>query len=180
VNKLPTARQSRAFLARSPLYEEVAHIPLLLYIPGSEPQRIKSLVSLPDIMPTILELAKVKKPRRVEARSVIPLLQGGKNWDFVVTSCPLDFLNEPIETVDADEKKIQAKRPSTVSTNNWSLIYSIEGEPAELYHLPSDPKQQKNLITERADIAESLLNKYVSMLGEARTNSRLVNLRRRL
>jgi arylsulfatase A-like enzyme len=128
-------------------------------------------------MPTILELAEVKKPSRVKARSVIPLLQGGKNWDFVITSYPLDFMNEPIEIVDADERKIQAKRPSTVSTNDWSLIYSIEGEPAELYHLPSDPKQQKNLIAERTDIAKSLLNKYVSLLEEAKTNTRLVNLR---
>jgi len=169
--------------SRSPLYEEVAHIPLLAYVPGVKARRVDALVSLPDVMPTILELTGVDIPSTVQARSLVPLLERKekKLWNFVVTSHPIKRRGGEItRVVDDRERRLQATLPSTITSKEWALIYSIEGEPAELYHLSSDPRQEKNLIDEKTDVAQDLLDKFVSRLEKAGTNPELINLRRRL
>ncbi len=36
------------------------------------------------------------------------------------------------------------------------MILRPDDEPDELYHMPSDPKEQNNLVDERADVAQRL------------------------
>jgi len=167
---------------RSPIYEEVAHIPLLAYIPGVEAHRVDSLSCIPDLMPTILELAGADIPDTVQARSLSPSIMGKrqKSWDFVVTSWPLYTPGEFTRAVDAFEKLVQEFLPSTITTKEWSLIYSSKGEPAELYHLTSDPKQEKNLIQEAPQVAEDLHEKFLSRLKEAGTKPTTINPRLKL
>jgi arylsulfatase A-like enzyme len=169
-------------VSRSSLYEEVARIPLLMYIPGIKKRRIDSLVSLPDLMPTILEYGKTKIPDTVQARSIVPIVEGKKDeiWDFVVTSPPLKGIWESTHVVDSMERQIEDVWTSTITSKEWSLLYSIEGEPAELYHLPSDPKQEINLINEEKELAQKMLDKYVSLLNESGVNPSLINQRRHI
>jgi len=166
---------------RSPLYEEVARIPLLTYVPGVKARRSDSIVSLADLMPTVLELAGVEIPKTVQAKSVVPVLKGEERTepDFVVTTHPLYNPGEITRMVDAFERVVGEHLPSTITTREWSLLYASEGQPAELYHLPSDPKQEKNLIQEEPEIAKDLLAKFVSRLEKAGTEARLLAPRRR-
>mgnify|MGYP000141371915 FL=1 len=69
--------------------------------------------------------------------------------------------------------------PGTITTKEWSLIYSCEGDPAELYHLPSDPMQERNLIGEKREIAQEILNKFVSHLKNLGVNSQILSIRKR-
>jgi len=67
-------------------------MPLFIYN-GYKPERIDSLVSLPDLMPTVLDLVGVDIPREVQARSMVPLIEGeGDRRDFTVTSLLLGSL----------------------------------------------------------------------------------------
>ena len=45
---------------------------------------------------------------------------------------------------------------TTITTNEWSLMYSPEPGESRLYHLPSDPKQEKNIINQHPEAAREL------------------------
>ena len=166
---------------RSPLYEEVTHIPLLIYLPGVKARRIDEIVSLPDLMPTVLELMGLQIPKTVNAQSLVPLLMGEKQKrrDFVVTSPALNNLGGITKMVDNDARRLKEWPLSTITTKDWSLLYAAEGQPAELYNLTSDPIQKKNLINEKPQIAQELLEKFVKQMEEAGTKPRQINPRRR-
>lgn len=167
---------------RSPLYEEVAHIPLLVYSPGAEPARTDALVSAVDIMPTVLDLAGVEVPGAVQGRSAVPIIRGeeDRGREFVVTSPAYRKLGETTRAVDDIERKAQEFEVSTVTTREWSLLYSAEGEAVELYNLRSDPKQTDNVARQHPDVVRDLHRKLVSLLEETKTAPCYLEQRRRL
>lgn len=62
---------------RMPYYEEISHIPLMIWHPGHADQsgsRRKSLTQTPDLMPTILEIHNCQVPPSVTGASLKPLL----------------------------------------------------------------------------------------------------------
>jgi len=166
---------------RSPLYSETTRIPLMVYVPKGPAGRVDALVSSPDLMPTILELAGVEVPGDVQSHSLLPLIDGAKSSlrDFAVTSFPLhvgDLFN--IKIVDDVERMTAETLPTTVTTKEWAMISSIEGAPVELYHLPSDPHQQTNVVADNAKTAGELQSKLISFLEELETDDRLLSPRR--
>jgi len=167
---------------RSPLYEEVTHIPLLIHVPGVKPKRNEALVCLPDLMPTILDLLECDIPSTVQGKSLLPLLLGDveESWDFVVTSWPLYNPGDISRAVDALEKSVKDWLPITVTTKEWTLLYSSEGQPVELYHLPTDPHQEKNVFEDKIDVARELHSKLISRLVEYNTPPCALEPRRRL
>ena len=151
---------------RSPLYEEVTRVPLLIHAPGYENQQIDALVSLPDVMPTILELAGVEIPDTVQAQSIVGLLNGERNkiHDFVVSTWPMYIAGQQIRVVDDEERRMRENQPSTIRDETWSLLYSVAGEPVELYNLIDDPKQEKNVFADHKEVAERLHQQFLEFL----------------
>lgn len=75
------------------LYDEVMHVPLMMVWPGHIPAglRIPTVVSLVDIVPTLLELAGVPAPPGLEGRSLVPLLSdppGELDREFILAEQP--------------------------------------------------------------------------------------------
>jgi len=62
---------------RNTLYDEVVKIPLIVYLPEkiSSAVRIRNQVSIIDIAPTILDLAGILVPGRMQGSSLAPLLK---------------------------------------------------------------------------------------------------------
>jgi len=176
------ARLEKGKWFRSPIYEEVARIPLLVYIPGVEPRRTNALVSAVDIMPTVLEMAGVEIPETVQGRSLMPIIRGEeeRGRDFVVTSLPLYNPGDVTRAVDAFERNVVEFVPSTITTEKWSLLYSAEGQPVELYNLREDPKQERDVSSEHPDVVKELHGMFVSLLEEAGTDPRYLEPRRRI
>jgi len=60
------------------LYQELLHVPLVFHHPVLAPagRRIPDVVSLVDIVPTLLEAAGLKAPEALEGASLLPLLAG--------------------------------------------------------------------------------------------------------
>jgi len=167
---------------RSPLYEETTRIPLIVYLPKTGAGRIDALVSSPDLMPTILELMNVEIPQTVQASSLVPLLKGEQTrvHDFVVTSWPLHQPGFKLRVVDDVERTAAEVLPSTITDGEWTLICSVKGEPVELYHMPSDPKQQQNVVEGNETAARKLHGKLITFLEAAGTDEAFLGPRRHL
>ena len=167
---------------RSPLYEEVTRVPLLIHLPQAETARIDALVSLPDLMPTVLELAGCEVPEGVQAFSLVPLLSGEQDrvHDVVITSWPLYNPGQRIRAVDDWERLVTEPLPSSITDGEWTLLYATQGEPVELYHTASDPKQQENVFEGNEIIARDLHARFVRFLEEMGTDEVFLAPRRRL
>lgn len=82
---------------RMPYYEEISHIPLMIYdprVPESSGKRTQALTQTMDIMPTILGLHGVPVPNEVRAQSLESVIQnpasaGRKHAMFGIFSGPL-------------------------------------------------------------------------------------------
>ena len=64
---------------RMPFYNEIAHIPLIIYHPDHRAcagKRILTLTQTIDLMPTLLDFYAAKVPEDVNGRSIVPLLDG--------------------------------------------------------------------------------------------------------
>ncbi len=167
---------------RSPLYEEIIRVPLLISLPGRSPGRTRAMVSSVDLMPTILELAKVKIPSVAQGRSLVPLLHEKEDsvHDFVVSSWPLYNVGEQTRMVDDWVRKIKEPEPSTITAGDMALLYTMEGYPAELYDIKSDPRQSQNIINENWEIARELHQRFVKFLEIIGTAEYLIAPRRTL
>jgi len=154
-----------------PLYEEVARIPLMIRLPGRPPGRQQALAQPPDLMPTILELASVPIPESVQGKSLSPVLRGETDEHRPIAISSPSIIHGR-----------QSVQFTTVTDGEWSLIYpgaGVAGEGGaetaivdsirrvhkrlwpgsggpELYHLPTDPAQQRNVLAEHPDIARRL------------------------
>ena len=58
------------------LHPDVLRVPLAIKMPGVKPRAVESPVSHLDIAPTLLEVAGVETPARLDGRSLLPLLRG--------------------------------------------------------------------------------------------------------
>lgn len=161
---------------RSPLYDEVSHVPLIVHVPGHKARRTNAIASLADLMPTVLDLAGVEIPKTIHSRSLSHVIEGDEvGKDFTVTSWPLYNPGEVTKVVDALERGVQENLTSSIITRDWLLVYGAQGEVSELYRLSSDPKQEKNVIEDNPEMAREIHSKFVSTLSETGTESRLIH-----
>ena len=165
---------------RSPLYDEVTRVPLLIYLPDTAARRIDAMVTTPDLMATILELAGVAIPDTVQAPSLMPLVRGETErlHDFVITSWPLYNPGQTIRVVDDWSRIVTQPLPSTIDDGEWTLLYAMGGEPAELYHRPSDPNLENNVLAANSAAARELHTRFTGFLEKHGTPDALLEPRR--
>jgi arylsulfatase A-like enzyme len=149
------------------MHEESIRVPLIVRYPklGAD-QRGKRLAPLAlniDIAPTVLDLAGVKVPEKMDGRSLKPLLEG-KSVEWRT-----DFFYE-------HHFHYNGKIPRTegVRTADWKYITYFDVNPPyeELYDLKNDPQEEKNLATdaahqERLAALRTLYKQHVAKLPAA-------------
>ena len=100
--------------AKWPLYEQGIRIPLIVKWPGVVPTGTKTdaLVSVVDILPTLLDMAGIAAPERLDGRSITPILKRQattvNDWIYgCYTNVGVQGGNEyPIRTVVNDRYKL--------------------------------------------------------------------------
>ena len=130
----------------TPIYEELGHIPLLIRHPEglAAGKTLSGICQPPDLYATALELAGIPRVPWVQANSLVPRLEGvTTGQSFAVAGC------------HPHSGRVSCL---TVLTDEWCLVYSPKKQLAgsELYHVPSDPQQTRNVITENRAVAEKL------------------------
>lgn len=142
------------------LYETNIHVPLILWAPGKVPagRVLQGLVSHYDLAPTILEAAGVDPVSvPLAGRSLWPVLRGQAGgalgtWEALyVTECSW-------------------MRKHAWRTREWKLIVALEADfhhtpPVELYHLPSDPMEQRNLADSRPEVVSALRQQLLAHIA---------------
>jgi len=161
----------------SPLYEELVACPLLIYVPGVKPGVYNGLASAVDLMPTALNVMGQQIPPFVEGQSLLPGLQDTnlKGREFVISSHP--FSNPHL--ADAKTRRRIGGglgADTTVTTEEWSLLYSLLG-PNLLFHLPSNPRQEKNVIGEHPDVARELHQLLIGFMRDYNVAPELIESR---
>jgi len=129
------------------LYEELIHVPMLLAAPGVRPGRTRSAAGLLDVAPTVLDLlgVPVAKGTRLEGRTLVPDLLGEREDPGRPVYSSLSFFPS-----DGHKKR-------AVVTGDLKLIFDVKSGVRELYHLPSDAKEKKDLAETRPDDTERLM-----------------------
>ncbi len=70
---------------RMPFYNEIAHIPLMIHVPGRRSRpRSGALSQNIDVMATLLDLFTIEPPDTVRGRSLLPALDGGSGRDIAL------------------------------------------------------------------------------------------------
>ncbi|MBK8023149.1 MAG: sulfatase-like hydrolase/transferase [Chloroflexi bacterium] len=155
----------------SPLHQEVTRVPLMIRAPLTEGGRTEALVTLPDVMPTILEVLGVAIPERVQGRSLTPIVRGETDavHPFVVTSAPFEEIGQLSKTVDDQSRTVVEISPSSITDGTWDLLYGVSGQEPLLYRTKEDPGHRHNVADAHPDVVRNLHRLYADWLAEIST-----------
>ena len=129
-------------------YAESVHVPLIIRIPGFEPQRITSRVALTDLVPTVLEATALPSDRSpMDGQSLfIPALAPGR----VTTERPI-FCS--IFQIMGGRKNFFTR---SVRTDKHVLVHEALSDHVELYDAVTDPGERQDIAASRPDAVEDL------------------------
>ena len=163
--------------AHSPLYEELVRIPLIAYVPGARPGDRRQLTSVVDVMPTVLDITGQDIPDWVEGRSLMPMTRDSSvaGRDIVVSTIPFANPGDPVQSVDNIRRQLRASPVTTVSTSEWSLLYSMDEGMSELFDLRVDRGQGKNVIASQPEVARELHQALIGFLRETNVAPQLLD-----
>lgn len=142
-------------------YEESIRMPLLIRYPKAvKAGTVRDEFALNiDLAPTLLELAGVSVPTRMEGQSLVPLLKATR------TEWRKSFLIEYYS--DRVFPRIRQMGYKAVRNERWKYIHYFELEGMdELYDLKADPYEMKNIINqpEAARIVEEMKQEIQRLL----------------
>lgn len=162
MGKLVRRAPGEATWMRSPLYEEIAKVPLIVHVPGAKPGRTDELACALDIAPTLLDMAGLSPSGDMHGQSLLPAARGEafRGRDHVVTALPFANPGEGVLAVDDLMRTVVEWQPATVTTREWSLLFATPDEPIELYDLRVDPQQRNNVAAEHPQVIDELLGLY--------------------
>jgi arylsulfatase A-like enzyme len=154
--------------AYSPLYEEIINIPLLIFIPGVSAGVYGQLTSAVDIMPTVLEVLGCDIPDFVEGQSLLSKIDDSavSGREFTVSSIPFANPGDPVRSVDNFLRMLKTPTVTTITSDNYSLLYSPEEGQSKLYDLSLDPGQQKDIISDQPDFGKELHQYLVKFMRD--------------
>jgi arylsulfatase A-like enzyme len=135
------------------VYGEMIHVPLVVWAPGRVPAGtdVQETVELIDVMPTLLDLSGLDRPRSMQGASLRPLLGAG-GW----TPRPAFAEKQPNGGSDARA----AAEIYAMVDGRWKLIHNAvrgEGRPEfELFDAEADPLDQHDVAALNPDVVARL------------------------
>lgn len=162
------------------------HIPLVIQVPGQEPQRFEESVRIIDIAPTLADLLGIDKPESWEGQSLVPWLRDSAKaaalpfygeTQFPFIQFRVDGVERPefppmdgLTTIDPDFNHQFVMRPEfrgpvieskqrCLRTADWKLVCTPTAEGTrhyQLFHTASDPDSLRDLASVRPDVVEPM------------------------
>jgi arylsulfatase A-like enzyme/Flp pilus assembly protein TadD len=136
------------------IYNATLHVPLIFHLPDSKlGKTVADLVSLADLMPTVLQLLKTVIPAQVQGRTLLPLM-APKKQDKSRSLYAETFL--PRLHFNWSELR-------GVETENYHFI---DAPKPELYDLAKDPAETQNLFPQKKAVAEELRSRLAELIRQ--------------
>lgn len=124
------------------LYQEQVRVPLIIKLPGQRPVTVEQYVSLVDIYPTVLDILGIENPPYIRGHSLLPLIEEE------------EAMKEP-RPIFLENPKLQVRKKA-VLLYPWKLIFDYRFNTFELYNLENDPRERKNIYSQKIDIARQM------------------------
>lgn len=147
------------------IFDESLKVPLIVKFPGSRfaGSRIGSVVSLVDIMPTILETFSAEfSVEEMDGKSLIPLLKGRESGDRTfMAELAGNVLNSRIPRqlgINQDRRKLIVTERYRPEDRDFFLTPPPERPPLALYDLNTDPGESENIADKEASLSSRLLH----------------------
>ena len=119
------------------MYDTIMKMPLIVWTPGCKDggRKVDGLCQQMDIGPAILEMAGLEVPETMEARSLLPAIEG-EDWqprDYVYAEHGRDNILTETDFV------------SMVRSEDWKLVHFVDEPHGQLFNLKEDPNEVNNL-----------------------------------
>jgi len=125
-------------------YESLVHVPLIISLPGrfEEGLRSQALVELTDLAPTLLELAGLPVPDRMQGRSLLPILEGKASPDRHREFVRSEYYRT-LAGVQSWGTMVRTERFKQVlyhGHDGLGELFDLENDPDEFDNLWNDPR----------------------------------------
>jgi arylsulfatase A-like enzyme/Flp pilus assembly protein TadD len=136
------------------IYNATLHVPVIIRLPGSSSAKsVPEMISLADLMPTVLQALKFQTPPQVQGVSLLPLMAPSK---------------------PENSRSLYAETFLPRLHFNWSELRGVETERyqfieaphPELYDLSKDPGETQNLYPEKKAVADELRARLNKLIGQ--------------
>ncbi len=134
------------------MYNELLHVPLMVWGPDVAARRIDAAVSLVDVFPTVLEACGAKLPGEVDGVSLWPALTESE----AVERGPIVVER----TLYGTEQKALIDWP-------YKLVVGIEPEDDRLYDLASDAGEENDIVAREPAVRDRLREELRSRVKRA-------------
>ncbi len=157
--------EHKAWLHGHDLYNEIIRIPLIIKLPHSEHKSkvINTFVSLIDIFPTILSIAKINYSNyKIDGENLIPLILGkAKSIPIIYSEVDENIVSlhntKKIAAIKQNEKIIYNEPYSYESAGFFSFA-PPERLKIEFYDLEADPNEKSNIYFRKSSSATNIFN----------------------
>ncbi len=112
------------------LHKELLMVPLIIYGPQFAPRRVSEPVSLVDVFPTLLEALGFPVANQNQGRSLVSLLNGGREMPPQLMFAELDH---------------DALLRSLINPLSDHFILDLQSDSPLFYDLVGDPNEQQNI-----------------------------------
>ncbi|MFT4540151.1 MAG: arylsulfatase A-like enzyme [Planctomycetota bacterium] len=133
-------------------WDEQVHVPCLLKLPGVEPVRFPSLISVVDLFPTLL--------RRLELRPIERFLSQASGVDVLAA----DFEPRAVMSQSSErQQRFGNELTYSLTTGRWKSIITASGHE-RLYDLLNDPHELSDMTGQRPDILSRMRRQTMSLV----------------
>lgn len=147
-------------------YQEVMRVPWIMRGPGiAAGRRIESMVSLIDLMPTVLDVLQVPSPPGLDGLNVAPTWQ-----DPPGELVPRSIFAEAELSTDFQFKPGTFDVKKAVRDARFKLHHDASTNQRELYDLLADPGETSNLAETEKDVSDRLMRELEAFMSAPATS----------
>ena len=139
------------------LYQELIHVPLIIYIPSDKElgaKRVKSTVEVRSIARTVLDLSGIKNTQ-FRGKNLLITAEDEESGNYAFSQHP--------------NKEGVYPGQETIITDNWKLINNLTLSTYELYNIENDPGEKINLFESTENGSDGVKKELISKLSGINT-----------
>lgn len=146
------------------VYQELIHVPLMIRFPGGQHggTRVGDVVSLLDVMPTILDfVGRADLARLCRGKSLLPRIRGENATANTtgVDATVIPSMRHNLQKYAKRYREARGDRNVVVREGDWKAIWNADLDSVELYDLSKDPAEMKNVASAEPERAASMKKK---------------------